>query len=100
MVRLAGWMGVVRRPWHTPYEHARMLESSLPAYRQEIEIITGEYVHHTFSSPPVSGGNDVAAAQFTAMLKNNRAWSRLRLAMAKTAFKRRLPKWLRGVLKV
>lgn len=96
MVRLAGWMGIVRRPWQTPYEHATLLEHVLPSHRGDIHIITDEYVRHTFSPPgAVQSGFGRNAAHFSAVMETNFAWQRLRTDMLKSAFKRRLPRWLK-----
>jgi hypothetical protein len=97
MERLAGWMGVPHRPWHTPFEHAAMLQRSLPARRRDIETITGEYVQHTFRRPGVAPGvSSVDSGQFAAIPESNLAWSRLRADMLRQAVKRRLPRRLRG----
>jgi hypothetical protein len=96
MVRLAGWMGIVRRPWQTPYEHATLLEHVLPAHRGEINMITGEYVRHTFSPPGTRQGTlGRNAAHFSSVMEANFAWQQLRTDMLKSAFKRRLPRWLK-----
>jgi transglutaminase-like putative cysteine protease len=94
MVRLAGWMGVARRPWQTPYEHAAVLQHNLPSRRREVETITGEYVHHIFS-PPADASNRIAA-QLSDARESNLAWNRLRSEMLKASLKRRLPRWLQG----
>ncbi len=95
MVRLAGWMGVARRPWQTPYEHATALQRNLPGYEHDVKTITEEYVQQTFSRHTnMSADSHSSAAQFSAVLERNLAWNRLRAEMLKTAFKRHLPKWL------
>ena len=95
MVRLAGWMGVTRWPWQTPYEHAAVLQRNLPGFEREVGAITDEYVHQTFSRHSMSVDSG-PPAQFSIALASSLAWSRLRPVMLKTAFKRRLPPWLRN----
>ena len=87
MVKLAGWMGLAVRPWQTPYEHAAMLQRTLPSYQREVETITNEYVVHTFSGHKNGAGP-------TAIDTAN-AWHKLRPEMLKQTFIRRLPRWLR-----
>jgi hypothetical protein len=96
MVRWANWMGVARLPWQTPYEHAALLQRSLPGYEREVGTITDGYVRDTFSRPHLASTNSRSAAQFSAALENNRTWSRLRAEMLRRAIKRRLPSWLGG----
>ena len=96
MTGMAGWMGLAKRPWQTPYEHSARLQRSLPTRRQEVELITGEYVHHTFSPHAAASPADSrTAAQFSAIFESNLAWNRLRPEMLKAAFKRHLPRWMR-----
>jgi transglutaminase-like putative cysteine protease len=89
MLKFAGWMGLAMRPWQTPYEHAAVLQRNMPTYRREVQDITTEYVYQTFSS---KNGATPNSAQIYYIAE---AWSRLRPAMLKEAFKRRLPKWVR-----
>jgi transglutaminase-like putative cysteine protease len=89
MVRFAGWMGLVLRPWQTPYEQAGILQRQLPAYKREVQTIAGEYVFETFSN--TNGTKRYASSQ---TYSSAVAWNRLRPAMLKEALKRRLPKWL------
>lgn len=91
MVRFAGWMGLAIRPWQTPYEHAAVLQRSLPTHQREVEIITGQYVFHTFS--PASSRADRTGSVQT--YDCNLAWNRLRPAMLKATVKGWLPAWLR-----
>jgi hypothetical protein len=86
MVRLAGWMGAGLRPWQTPYEHAGVLQHHLPTHQSEVETITNEYVHHTFS--PTGAEQDGAKSRLT--IESSLAWRRLRSEMIKAAIKRRL----------
>jgi transglutaminase-like putative cysteine protease len=86
MVRLASWMGAGLRPWQTPYEHATVLQNQLPTLQSEVETITDEYVHYTFSPPGVE--QDGAQSRLT--IESSLAWRRLRPEMIKTALKRRL----------
>ncbi len=91
MLRLAAWMGAAIRPWQTPYEHAAMLQRRLPSRQPEIEQITDDYVHQTFSpthilATPGSGS--------TLVYESDLAWRRLHPEMVKAVLKRRLPKWL------
>lgn len=95
MVRLAGWMGVTRWPWQTPYEHAGVLQRNLPGYEREVGAITGDYVYQTFSRPATAVISHPATPHAVSG-ESNLAWSRLRSAMLKTAVRRRLPKWLSG----
>ena len=90
MLKIADWMGLTMRPWQTPYEHAAILQRNLPTYRREVHDITTEYVYRTFSS---KNGATANSAQLYHIAES---WSRLRPAMLKVAFKRRLPKWLKG----
>ncbi len=92
MVKFAGWMGLVFRPWQTPYEQAAVLERRLPAYKREVNTITGEYVHQTFSN---KNGTAVGSGYSTQTYYSPSAWNRLRPAMVKEAIKRHLPEWLR-----
>ena len=95
MVRLAGWMGVSRRPWQTPYEHAAVLQHNLPGYEQEVGAIATEYVYQTFSRHPAPlAGRPVRLNSVVG--ESKLAWSRLRSAMLKTAIRRHLPGWLGG----
>lgn len=88
MVKFAGWMGLVVRPWQTPYEHAAVLERRLPTYKREVDAITNDYVVQTFS-------NKNGATAYPPKRSNSiTAWNRLRPAMVKEAVKRRLPRWL------
>ncbi len=89
MLRLAAWMGAAIRPWHTPYEHAALLQRRLPSRQQEIERITDDYVHRTFSPGHISGSAS------TMVYEGDSAWQRLHPEMVKAVLKRHLPKWLR-----
>jgi hypothetical protein len=96
MVRWAGWMGVARLPWQTPYEHAAVLQHNLPGYEREVETITAEYVRDTYSRYHGPAIEARSAAQFSAALERNLAWTRLRSEMVKQTIKRRWPKRLGG----
>jgi transglutaminase-like putative cysteine protease len=96
MVNLASWMGAAIRPWQTPYEHAGILKRRLPTYEREVETITTEYVHQTFSPPRASSQHDTlqgikSIVESRVTYQSNLAWRRLRPEMIKTAIKRRLP---------
>jgi transglutaminase-like putative cysteine protease len=98
MVKFSGWMGLGRRPWQTPYEHAAVLGQNLPLYKDEIETITGEYVHQTYR-PNANGYEPDELLSPAAGLNYNRtdaAWHRLRQVMLKETLRRRLPKWLKN----
>jgi transglutaminase-like putative cysteine protease len=81
MVRLAGWLDMARRPSQTPYEHAALLRYRLPSCRNEIALITSEYVHDTFSQACRTG---------TRAAKIQLAWRVLQPQMLKAALIRRL----------
>ncbi|MCK6628376.1 MAG: DUF3488 and transglutaminase-like domain-containing protein [Anaerolineae bacterium] len=89
MLRLAAWMGAAIRPWHTPYEHAALLQRRLPSRQQEIELITEDYVRRTFSPDHVLGSAS------TMVYEGDSAWQRLHPEMVKAVLKRHLPKWMR-----
>jgi transglutaminase-like putative cysteine protease len=96
MVRLAGWMGAALRPWQTPYEHAAVLQQRLPTHQREVEIITTDYVHHTFSpsgasKKTASAGERSHSPGATSTWDSSLAWRRLRPEMIKAAIRRRLP---------
>ncbi|MEW5961658.1 MAG: transglutaminase domain-containing protein, partial [Chloroflexota bacterium] len=95
MVRLANWMGITMRPWQTPYEHAAMLERSLPARQSEVRTIAAEYVHQTFSLHPAGTAPDEQFVHSPATVDSYTAWGRLRGDMLRAALKRRLPRRLR-----
>jgi transglutaminase-like putative cysteine protease len=95
MVRLANWMGITMRPWQTPYEHAAMLERSLPARQHEVHTIATEYVHQLFSPHPIMSPPNGRVIQNPATVESYMAWGRLRGDMLKAALKRRLPRRLR-----
>ncbi len=84
MVRLAGWLGLTLRPWQTPYEHAALLQRRLPHRREEVEVITADYVQQRFSP--------TASPHLT---QSNLAWRRLYPAMVKAICRQRLPHWLK-----
>lgn len=94
MVKLAGWMGLTLRPWQTPYEHAGTLQRTLPEYRQEVETIANQYVYQTFSNKHAPTSRSYSSSQ---IYNGAVAWSRLRPAMLKAAFVRRLPAWLKNL---
>ena len=96
MVRWAGWMGVARLPWQTPYEHAAVLQHNLPGYEQEVKTITDEYVRDTYSHYHGTTIEAGSAAQFSAVLERNLAWTRLRSEMLKRTIKHRWPTRLGG----
>lgn len=87
MLKLANWMGAALYPWQTPYEHATVLQQRLPRYKQEVETITNDYVHQTFSPAP----QEHFQAETTLTHETNTAWRRIRPEMAKLALKRLLP---------
>ena len=95
MIKFAGWMGLGIRPWQTPYEHAASLQRSLPTYQREIQSITSEYVHHTFSPGKNGSQPENNLYKSTQLYSSHTAWHRLKPIMLKTAIRRRLPKWLR-----
>ncbi len=88
MMKFAGWMGLRIRPWHTPYEHGAVLGRRLPVYKQEVDMITNDYVQQTFSN---KNGSNPQLKSYEGI----NAWSRLRPAMLKAAVMRRLPHWFR-----
>ena len=88
MLRLARWMGAILYPWQTPYEHAAVLQERLPTLKEEVDVITYDYVYHTFS--PVE--KNEAGVDQTLAHESNLAWRRLRPEMAKLALKRLIPK--------
>lgn len=96
MVKFAGWMGLAIRPWQTPYEHAAILQRNLPSYQREVDAIASQFVYEKFSNhkddPVAMNGR----GYFLQTYSPGVAWSRLRPAMLKEAFRRRLPRWLRG----
>ncbi len=94
MLKFAGWMGAAINPWQTPYEHAAVLQRRLPAHQREVKTIAGEYVYQTFSNKngPKAGRKSNSYKTYNSSV----AWGRLRPAMLKEAFKRRLPEWLRN----
>jgi hypothetical protein len=77
-------MGAALYPWQTPYEHASILQQRLPRYQHEVETITDDYVHQTFSP--------AAKAQFQAETtlthESDLAWQRIRPEMGKLILKR------------
>ncbi|HMR63212.1 MAG TPA: transglutaminaseTgpA domain-containing protein [Anaerolineae bacterium] len=98
MVKFSGWMGLGRRPWQTPYEHAAVLSQNLPLYKDEIDSITGEYVYQTYR--PSANGYELdqltPATASQSYSSTDAAWHRLRQIMLKETLRRRLPKWLRN----
>ncbi len=88
MVKFARWMGLLLRPWQTPYEHAVIVQQKLPHYKREVNTITREYVHQTFSDKNKS-------QSIIKTYESHTAWHRLRSVMIKESFKRYLPKWFR-----
>jgi len=93
MVKFASWMGVMLWPWQTPYEHAAVLQRNLPAHQSEVEMIANDYVFQTFSNK--NGAGPEYKEYSSQAYQTAVAWTRLRTAMIKEAFRRRLPKWLR-----
>ncbi|MBN1993273.1 MAG: transglutaminase domain-containing protein [Anaerolineae bacterium] len=91
MVRLAGWMGAALRPWHTPYEHTAIIQRHLPAHQHEVETITKEYVHQTFSPAGAKNRDAAQPVAPTVSIESSLAWRRLRPEMIKLALKRRWP---------
>jgi len=91
MVRLASWMGLAMRPSQTPFEHATVLERTLPSRRREVNTIATEFVYQTFSPHPQGD----YSRQDLASSESKLAWNRLQVEMVKAAFKRRLPRRLR-----
>jgi transglutaminase-like putative cysteine protease len=96
MVRLAGWMGAALRPWQTPYEHAAVLQRSLPTHQHEVEIITTDYVRQTFSpsgasKKTASTGDRSHSLAPPSTWQSSLAWRRLRPEMIKAAIRQRLP---------
>lgn len=87
MMKLARWMGANLHAWQTPYEHAVILQQRLPGYQREVELITEDYVLHTFG--PAKNGSGPTALTLTH--ESGDAWRRLRPEMVKLTFKR----WLR-----
>jgi transglutaminase-like putative cysteine protease len=83
MLNLAGWMGHQIRPWQTPYEHAAVLERSLPEQQQSLQLITNEYVRQAYSRQEQAINGEVG-----------HAWYRLRHVMIRQTIKRYLPEWL------
>jgi transglutaminase-like putative cysteine protease len=94
MVKFAGWMGVAFQTWQTPYESAVLLQRALPTYQRDVQSITSEYVYQMFSNKNGAGAGG-GAEYLSRTTQTDLAWGRLRPAMLKAAFKRRLPKWLR-----
>jgi transglutaminase-like putative cysteine protease len=90
MLQLAAWMGAAVRPWQTPYEHAALLQRRLPSRQHEIELITEDYVHQTFSP----NADRTSGAASTLVYEGDLAWQRLHPEMVKAIFRRHLPKWL------
>lgn len=95
MIRFAGWMGLSLRPWQTPYEHAAILQRTLPTYQREIHSITNAYVHHTFSPHKNELRSDDSQYRLNQHYSSHSAWHRLQPIMLKAAVKKRLPRWLR-----
>ena len=95
MVKFAGWMGLTIRPWQTPYEHAAVLQHNLPSYQREVDAIASQYVYETFSNYRNDPGSMNGRGYSLQTYSPGVAWGRLRPAMLKEAFKRRLPRWLR-----
>ncbi|MFC1975562.1 transglutaminaseTgpA domain-containing protein [Chloroflexota bacterium] len=85
MVRLAGWMGAVIRPWQTPYEQSKVLKYHLPDYQPEVDTITNEYVKQTFGKQT---GKKKVTVETVLAYETGLAWRRLRPEMIKTAIKR------------
>ncbi len=77
LLRLAAWMGYTIQPTQTPYEHAAVLERHLPFVKTDINLITTEYVQHTFAE----GTTASTAAGATSTYESRLAWGRLRPAM-------------------
>ena len=115
MLQLAGWMGLAIRPWQTPFEHAAVLQRTIPSRQQEVEVITSQYVYHTFSPPlrtAVKPPAEISVLNYTnsravepaakADLERqdyNLAWHKLQPEMAKVVIKRYLSapwRWLRS----
>jgi transglutaminase-like putative cysteine protease len=84
MLKLANWMGAALYPWQTPYEHASILQQRLPRYQHEVETITDDYVHQTFS-PAVKAQFH---AETTLTHESDLAWQRIRPEMGKLILKR------------
>jgi transglutaminase-like putative cysteine protease len=87
MLKMARWMGANLHTWQTPYEHAVILRQRLPSYQHEVEMITEDYVLHTFG--PSKNGSGPTALTLTH--ESGDAWRRLRPEMVKMTLKR----WLR-----
>lgn len=87
MVKWAGWMGLGMRPWQTPYEHAALLQRSLPEHDSDVGTIVSGYVNMAYRNPH--------NGQYTQTIEPAAAWQRLQPAMVKQAVKNRLPHWLK-----
>lgn len=88
MLKLAAWMGLKKHPAQTPYEHARLLNSAVPAVKTEVDLITGQFVRQNFSRAPAFN-HEIAGNILS-------AWASLRPRLYKAIFERRnLFNWLK-----
>ncbi len=92
MLTLARWMGATLYSWQTPYEQAAALKERLPTYEREVDTITNDYVHHTFSPPPPTGHIiEKGSGPITLTHDSSDAWQRLRPEMVKLILRRLMP---------
>lgn len=113
MLRVAGWMGLAIRPWQTPFEHAAVLQHTIPSRQREVEIITSQYVYQTFGHPSravveplaeITGagetdGRTVEPVTDPEGQDYNLAWHKLQPEMVKVVIKQHLSApwhWLRS----
>lgn len=83
MLKLAAWMGLKKHPAQTPYEHARLLNTAIPAAKTEVDLITAQFVRQNFSRiPPFS--DEIAGGILS-------AWTKIRPQLYKAIFERRNP---------
>lgn len=83
MVRLAGWMGIKKRPWQTAYEHASQLKRTVPEAQSEIELITTAFVRQAYSPRP-----DASPGTRQSVMT---AWEHIRPLLFRTVFENRNP---------
>lgn len=83
MVRLAGWMGLKKRPWQTEHEHASLLERSVPEAQLEIELVTTEFVRQSY------GPNEKTRPGLQKTVLS--AWEKIRPALFRAIFENRNP---------
>ena len=77
LVRLARWLRVDLTPFQTPYEQADLINEAAPSGREEVAVITDDYVRETF-------GRDDSGAR-----RARSIWRQVHVQLWLAGFKRR-----------